>query len=146
MALAAILAAGTLIAPLHTAQAANPLRIQTNKGPVRGFFCGAATGGPSQRCTVAGTAAFLGIPYAKPPVGSLRWMPPQGHAKWTSVLVANRFNNLCAQIVTLGVFAGPANINEDCLYLNVFTPNLSTSAKLPVWIHGGGNVDGESND
>src|SRR5580704_12693773 len=149
MALSAIFAAGALLAPLNEAQAANPLRIETTKGPVRGFYCtGTATGGPAQRCTVPGTAAFLGIPYAKPPVGSLRWVAPQPHAKWTSVLVANRFANTCAQIVTLGVFAGPANINEDCLYLNVFTPNLNPSAKLPVifWIHGGGNVDGESND
>jgi para-nitrobenzyl esterase len=149
MALSAIFAAGTLLAPLNEAQAANPLRIETTKGPVRGFYCtGTATGGPAQRCTVPGTAAFLGIPYAKAPVGSLRWVAPQPHAKWTSVLVANRFANTCAQIVTLGVFAGPANINEDCLYLNVFTPNLSPTAKLPVifWIHGGGNVDGESND
>ena len=151
IALTAALTAGTLLAPPHKAQAqtANPLRVETNKGPVRGFYCtGAATGGPSQRCTVPGTAAFLGIPYAKPPVGSLRWMPPQPAAKWTSVLKANSFANTCAQITTLGVFAGPANINEDCLYLNVFTPNLDPSAKLPVivWIHGGGNVDGESND
>ena len=44
------------------------------------------------------------------------------------------------------MFAGPANNNEDCLYLNVFTPNLDPSARLPVifWIHGGGNLDGET--
>ena len=49
-------------------------------------------------------------------------------------------------ITTLGVFSGPPNNNEDCLYLNVFTPDLDPSARLPVivWIHGGGNVDGET--
>src|SRR5271166_584021 len=56
------------------------------------------------------------------------------------------FGPTCAQITEQGVFAGPANNNEDCLYLNVFTPNLSSSARLPVivWIHGGGNLDGET--
>jgi para-nitrobenzyl esterase len=58
-----------------------------------------------------------------------------------------RFGPICAQITTLGVFAGPANNNEDCLSLNVFTPKLGNQ-KLPVlvWIHGGGHVDGASAD
>ena len=53
---------------------------------------------------------------------------------------------ICALITTLGVFSGAPNNNEDCLYVNVFTPNLDPSARLPVivWIHGGGNVDGET--
>src|SRR5260370_37527288 len=51
-----------------------------------------------------------------------------------------------APITTLGVVWGEPNNNEDCLYLNVFTPDLNPSARLPVivWIHGGGNVDGET--
>jgi para-nitrobenzyl esterase len=51
-------------------------------------------------------------------------------------------------VTTLGVFAGPANANEDCLTLNVFTPTLGAKGKLPVilWVHGGGNVDGASSD
>ncbi len=61
-------------------------------------------------------------------------------------LTTQAYAPICAQITTLGVFAGPANNNEDCLYLNVFTPNLDPSARLPVivWIHGGGNLDGET--
>jgi para-nitrobenzyl esterase len=147
------------MAPLHKAEAANPLRVETNKGPVRGFLC---PGTASQRCTVAGTAAFLGIPYAAPPVTTdptaapcsptnLRWCPPVKHARWTEVLNATAYAPICAQTNEFGVFAGPPNDNEDCLYLNVFTPELRESARresgrLPVivWIHGGGNVDGET--
>ena len=60
---------------------------------------------------------------------------------------ARAFGPSCAQITTLGPFAGPANANEDCLYLNVFAPD-GVAKKLPVllWIHGGGHVDGRSND
>ncbi len=93
-----------------------------------------------------GVDQFLGIPYAAPPVGNLRWRPPKNHAPWTTVLQATAYAPICALVTTLGVFSGPANNNEDCLYLNVFTPNLDPSAKLPVivWIHGGGNLDGET--
>jgi para-nitrobenzyl esterase len=89
---------------------------------------------------------FLGIPYAEPPVGNLRWQPPRDRAPWSSVLKATEFAPICALVTTLGVFSGAPNNNEDCLYLNVFTPDLNPSARLPVivWIHGGGNVDGET--
>ena len=95
-----------------------------------------------------GVAEFLGVPYAQPPLGNLRWKPSKKHEPWAGVLTTTAYAPTCAQVVTLGVFAGPANNNEDCLYLNVFTPNLDPSARLPVifWIHGGGYVDGESND
>src|SRR6202034_128836 len=68
------------------------------------------------------------------------------HAPWTNVLKATDFAPICALTTTLGVFSGAPNNNEDCLYLNVFTPDLSPSARLPVivWIHGGGNVDGDT--
>ena len=93
--------------------------VPTAEGPVEGF----AANGVSQ---------FLGIPYAKPPVGPLRWMPPQPVPKWTAARKADKFGPTCAQVTTLGPFAGPANSNEDCLYLNVFTPNVK--AKLPVLV------------
>jgi para-nitrobenzyl esterase len=125
--------AGCVIAA--SAQAARPPVVSTATGKVQGFI----------NNTVA---EFLGIPYAAPPVGSLRWQPPQAAASWQGTRQATTYGNTCAQITTLGVFAGPANNNEDCLYSNVFTPNLDTNANLPVivWIHGGGNLDGESND
>ena len=128
-------------APPAMAGALTPSLVQTDEGPVQGF-------GKN------GITEFLGIPYAAPPVGNLRWMPPVKHAPWKQVLQATAFAPICAQITTLGVFAGPPNNNEDCLYLNVFTPGSSKGdavgrgRELPVifWIHGGGNVDGEAND
>jgi len=100
-----------------------------------------------------GVQQFRGIPYAAPPVGDLRWRPPQSPAAWSGVRDASKFGNICAQVTTLGVFAGPASVDEDCLYLNVFTTNTESSSSgsgrgrpVLVWIHGGGNVDGASND
>jgi len=107
--------------------------VETKEGPVQGFISN-------------GVTAFLGVPYAEPPVGNLRWRPPKDPAPWTNVRKATEFAPTCALITTLGVFSGAPNNNEDCLYLNVFTPDLNPSARLPVivWIHGGGNVDGET--
>jgi hypothetical protein len=95
-----------------------------------------------------GVSEFLGIPYALPPVGELRWRPPVAAQPWKGVRRSVEFGQACAQVTTLGAFAGPANANEDCLTLNVFTPKTGASAKLPVivWIHGGGNMDGSSRD
>ena len=111
--------------------------IRTVQGPVRGI-------------TRNGVHEFLGIPYATPPVGELRWMPPQSAKPWDRLLDATHFRNTCAQVTELGAFAGPSSVSEDCLYLNVFTtgaPGKRGELKpVLVWIHGGGNVDGESND
>ncbi|MBA2589865.1 MAG: carboxylesterase family protein [Alphaproteobacteria bacterium] len=112
---------------------ANAAPIATAEGPVEGV----AKNGVTQ---------FLGIPYAKPPVGNLRWMPPQPVAKWTAARKTDKFGPTCAQVTTLGPFAGPPNNNEDCLYLNVFTADTKTKRPVLVWIHGGGYFDGASND
>lgn len=102
--------------------------------------------GPVEGVAKSGVTRFLGIPYARPPLGDLRWMPPQPVAKWTAPRKADKFGPTCAQVTTLGPFAGPPNSNEDCLYLNVFTGDLKAKRPVLVWIHGGGYFDGASND
>jgi para-nitrobenzyl esterase len=82
-------------------------------------------------------------------------MPPQPVEHWREPMKATKLANNCAQVTELGVFAGPPSINEDCLYLNVFTTRIEGESSgngskhkgnaVLVWIHGGGNVDGESN-
>ena len=118
------------------ASAANQdVSVQTKYGPVKGVL-------------VNGVSIFRGLPYAAPPVGNLRWKPPQAPAPWADVRKATTFGPQCLQVTTLGAFAGPANAHEDCLYLNVYSANVGTSKseKMPVivWIHGGGNLDGAS--
>jgi para-nitrobenzyl esterase len=104
--------------------------------------------GDVQGSRADGVAKFLGIPYAAPPVGDLRWKPPQEAPKWTQTLAATKFANFCPQ-QQRGVFAAPSQ-TEDCLYLNIFTPDAkpSRAAKRPVmvWFYGGGLFSGESND
>ena len=85
---------------------------------------------------------FLGIPYADPPFGQLRWKSPVHRTAWKGVLNATEFGAVCPQ--TGGIRAGLPDEGEDCLNLNVWTPDLSNTANLPVmvWLHGGGQVSG----
>ena len=113
----------------------------------------AATSDPSlvktQQGTVQGVVqstfrSFLGIPYAAPPVGNLRWKPPQAHAPWSTTLNATMAGNPCPQIASP---FGQASTNENCLFLNVYTPNpVTANAPVMVWIHGGAFVAGEGSD
>jgi len=94
----------------------------------------------------AGIREFLGIPYATPPVGNLRWQPPVPHAPWFAPLEATKFANHCPQPASP---FGLASVTEDCLFLNVYTPDSAVfSGPRPVmfWIHGGALVSGESDD
>jgi len=104
-------------------------------------------GGPVRGSEAPAVKEYLGIPYAAPPVGDLRWRPPQPHTRWKTPLDASHFANHCPQ--TASPF-GTASTTEDCLYLNVFTPNNgpgrghAKSLPVMVWIHGGGLTVGES--
>jgi|tagenome__1003787_1003787.scaffolds.fasta_scaffold20971869_2 para-nitrobenzyl esterase len=96
-------------------------------------------GGAVRGKAVAATDEFLGIPYAAPPVGALRWQPPRPAAPWPGVRAATSFAPHCPQPSSS---FGVASASENCLYLNVFTPAGTQRAKsrnLPVmfWIHGG---------
>lgn len=93
-----------------------------------------------------GVVSFKGIPYAAPPVGDLRWRPPQSAARWSGVRDATAYGHDCMQL-PFPSDAAPLGTTpaEDCLVLNVWVPEHRTS-RLPVlvWIYGGGFVNGGS--
>lgn len=113
----------------------------TQKGKIQGVYKGEYT-------------EFRGIPYAKPPVGELRWKPPAEIVPWDKVYKADRFSCKCPQLKSLiGTiyqieFYNEAEyqvpMDEDCLYLNIWTSAKTPEEKLPVvmWIHGGAYVSG----
>ena len=118
----------------------------TRLGPVVGF-------------AVDGSHAWLGIPYAGPPVGELRWRAPQRPEPWTDTLDALAYGSACVQLASPlgGVTSEPPGElvgSEDCLHLNVWAPRFDPMAvpgageRLPVmvWIHGGGNTIGQAGD
>jgi para-nitrobenzyl esterase len=92
-----------------------------------------------------GIRLFKGIPYAAAPVGALRWKPPQPVEPWSGIRSVAEWGPRCLQSNRLGDL-DPLNkrMDEDCLYLNVWTPATSTGQALPamVWIHGGSNLNG----
>jgi para-nitrobenzyl esterase len=118
---------------------ADSLTVKTAQGSVHGKFVRDGR-----------TRAFLGIPFATPPIGDLRWKAPQPPTPWSGVRDATSFAARCAQwpIWADYIFqdAGPS---EDCLYLDVYAPAAVSSARpLPVmvWIHGGAYVAGGSSE
>lgn len=137
-------------------------QIDTPQGPVKGVQ------------SEAGIQNFKALPFAAPPVGNLRWRPPTSAPSWTEVRDATEFSPMCMQgtestgeflnsmidghglsgpksflIKKVAAAMGDADVSEDCLYLNVRTPNIDADgllngAGLPVmvWIHGGGHQFG----
>lgn len=93
--------------------------------------------------------SFKGIPYASPPVGDLRWKPPQPPAVWEGIRDATKFCANCIQVNNRRLpwtdeYMIRGESSEDCLFLNIWTPAKSSSASLPVlvYIHGGGLREG----
>ncbi len=117
-----VLVSVLLIAPIYVAAEPTPV-VTLDSGPVRGV-------------EQDGLSVFLGIPFAAPPVGTLRWVPPQPVEPWSEVRDCMAFGSACPQPKQ----DPKGNFSEDCLFLNVWTPELDSDADRPVmvWIHGGG--------
>jgi para-nitrobenzyl esterase len=120
-------------AAVHAA-APDPARVRVDSGELQGTLA-------------EGVASFKGIPFAAPPVGELRWRPPQPVPAWTGVRQVAMYGANCMQPQW-----GPPpaseepGMSEDCLFLNVWRPTGTAARKLPVmvWIHPGGFVVGSS--
>ena len=99
---------------------------------------------------VVGTqwVAYQGIPYAAPPMGMLRWMPPQAFGRWKGIFQATLPGSVCPQLDQ----TGKTDLgSEDCLFLNIYTPLGKNRVKpagraVMVWIHGGGLTKGAGSD
>jgi para-nitrobenzyl esterase len=116
-------------------------RADVDRQPVAAVTAGQLRG----ELLASGGAAFEGIPYAQPPVGPLRWREPAPAAPWTGIREATSFGAPCAQ----NAGGRPLDVSsEDCLYLNIWTPEWPVRSPKPVvvWLHGGGNFGGTASD
>jgi para-nitrobenzyl esterase len=108
-----------------------------------------AAAGMVEGKAVKGMRVFKGIPYAAPPVGKLRWAPPQPLPRWQGVRDASKFGPACMQpkrnAPSIYAWDLPA-MSEDCLSLNIWAPENARDAPVFLWIHGGALVSGSGGD
>ncbi|MFP4641730.1 MAG: carboxylesterase/lipase family protein [Dehalococcoidia bacterium] len=111
--------------------------VNTRAGKVEGYY-------------KEGLYVFKGIPYAAPPVGELRWLPPQPTKPWDGIRSAKQFGPIAPQNEMEGGVipeAPPQTQDEDCLFLNIWTPGLDNAHRpVMVWIHGGAFTIGSSSE
>jgi para-nitrobenzyl esterase len=99
--------------------------------------------------TYTGIQTYLGVPFAKPPVGDLRWQAPQPMDNWEGVKKTKEFGPRPMQTLVFGDMKSRSNgVSEDCLYLNIWTPATRSTKDLPVLVYffGGGNVAGDASE
>jgi para-nitrobenzyl esterase len=143
--LGALVAAGLLIGGAGMARAHSPAASATQSEPgssLKPIKVKVRSGQLAGR-TDGDVASWKAIPYAAPPVGALRWRPPQPIAAWRGVRAADTVGPICEQEYNAtdnGV--GPLPKSEDCLTLNVWAARSAARAPVMVWIHGGGFVNG----
>lgn len=151
--IASMLTASLLMVPFATAAIAGndtpsePVRIAAMQ-PVAGDPVATTSGAVAGTRIDDGVRAYLGIPYAAPPVGDLRWAPPRP-VTWSGVRNADRTGPECIQVLRphgINHYFGEEATSEDCLTMNIWAPETKPGAKLPVvvFIYGGGFTIGSS--
>ncbi|XP_070789566.1 cholinesterase-like isoform X1 [Pituophis catenifer annectens] len=129
--------------PLGSSSTSNgDTEVITSSGPIKGKQVLSGLGS---------VTAYLGIPYAEPPLGKLRFQKPLPHQPWKQTLEATSFGNSCPQFIFRDVpeaeiWFPKTPLSEDCLSLNIWVPHPQPSSPVPVlvWIHGGGYLMGTS--
>ncbi|MCQ4208220.1 carboxylesterase/lipase family protein [Streptomyces longispororuber] len=132
---AALVTVAAGLVPVAAARAAEP----------GGTLVHTATGWVRGERTAEGRQ-FLGIPYARPPVGELRWREPRPTERWSGVRDATGFGNRCVQTASWDPGYEDPTYTEDCLDLNVYAPDGSAGRPVMVWLHGGGLTAGAGAD
>ncbi len=121
--LAALCLEALLVGVVHAAQPTGPVKV---------------TGGEIVGTSADAMRTYLGVPFAAPPVGDLRWRAPQAVVPWKGIREARGYSAACAQ--TAVWVTHPKS--EDCLYLNIWAPEKAAKLPVIVWIHGGGYYGG----